>query len=50
MSKRFIWFQNDNVEELKLDREKLIEKKNDIEEEIKAINEKIAEIESKNKN
>lgn len=49
MSKWFIWFQKDNVEELKKDRVKLIEKKNEIEEEIKAINEKITEIESENK-
>lgn len=48
MSKWFIWFQKDDVEELKKDRAKLIEKKNEIEEEIKAINEKITEIESKN--
>lgn len=43
----FMWLQKDNVAELKLDREKLIEKKAKLDEEIKAINERIAELESK---
>lgn len=44
----FAWFQKDNVAELKKDMEKLTEKKADIEEEIKAIDERIKELESKN--
>lgn len=50
MGRFFGWFQKDSVAELKKDREKLVEKRNDIDEEIKAIDEKIAEIESKDKN
>lgn len=44
----FMWFQKDNVAELKKDKEKLVEKKANIEEEIKAIDERIKELESKN--
>ena len=47
MSWMFAWFQKDNVAELKKDKEKLIEKKAKIEEELKAIDERIAELESK---
>lgn len=47
MGRFFMWFQKDNIAELKKDREKLVEKRNDIDEEIKAIDKKIAEIESK---
>lgn len=43
----FLWFQCNNVEELKQDREKLLEKKAKLDEEIEAINERIAELESK---
>lgn len=46
----FGWLQKDNVAELKLDKEKLIEKKAKIDEEIKAIEERISELESKNEN
>lgn len=49
MGRFFMWFQKDNIAELKKDREKLVEKRNDIDEEIKAIDEKIAKIESENK-
>ncbi len=45
----FMWFQKDNVAELKVDREKLVEKKMKLEQEIFAIDERIAELESKNK-
>lgn len=48
MSKWFIWFQKDNVAELKKDREKLVEKKAKVDEEIKAIDKRIAELESRN--
>ena len=48
MSKWFIWFQKDNVAELKKDREKLVEKKAKVDEEIKAIDKRIAELESAN--
>lgn len=49
MSIWFIWFQKNSVAELKKDREKLLDKKAKIDEEIKAINERIAELESKDK-
>ena len=42
------WFQKDNVAELKKDREKLVEKKAKVDEEIKAIDKRIAELESAN--
>ena len=41
--------QKDNVAELKKDKEKLVAKKAKIDEEIKAINKRIAELESENK-
>lgn len=50
MGRFFGWFQKDNVAELKLDREKLVSKKEAIEEEITAIEERIAEIESQDEN
>lgn len=50
MSWMFAWFQNDDIAELKQHKEKLVEKKAKLEEEIKAIDERIAELESKNKN
>ena len=46
MSKWFIWFQKDNVAELKKDREKLVEKRAKVDDEIKAIDKRIAELES----
>lgn len=49
MGRLFVWFQCDNVAELKKDREKLLEKKEKLDEEIEAINERIAELESKDK-
>lgn len=45
----FGWLQKDNVAELKKDKEKLVSKKAKIDEEIKAINKRIAELESKDK-
>ena len=49
----FAFFQKDSVAELKKDKEKLLAKKEKqnakIDEEIKAINERIAELESKDK-
>lgn len=50
MSKRFTWFQCNNVAELEQDKEKCIEQIIELVEEIKAINEKIAEIKSENEN
>lgn len=50
MSKRFGWFQKDDVAELEKDKEKLIKEIDECEETIKAIDEKIAELKSKNKN
>lgn len=47
MSKWFIWFQKDNVAELKKDREKLVEKRAKVDDEIKAIDKRIAELESR---
>lgn len=49
MSWFFAFFQKDNVAELKKDREKLVAKKGKIDEEIKAIDKRIAELESKDK-
>lgn len=49
MSKWFMWFQKDNVAELEKDKAKLLERKAELEAEIKAIDEKIVEIKSKNK-
>lgn len=49
MSKFFMWFQKDSVKELKADIEKLVAKRNQIDAEIEAINEKIAKLESENK-
>lgn len=48
MGKFFGWFQKDDVAELKKDREALVKKAADIEEEIKAIDERIAKIEAEN--
>lgn len=48
MGRLFMWLQKDNVAELKIDREKLLEKKAKLDEEINAINERIAKLESKN--
>ena len=48
MGRLFGWLQKDTVAELKVDKEKLLEKKADIDEEIAAIEERIAELESKN--
>lgn len=54
MSKFFMWFQGDKVKELKKDIDKLVAKKQQyvkkIDAEIEAINDKIAKIESENKN
>ena len=53
MGEWFVWFQKNSVAELKKDREKLLAKKEKqnakIDKEIKAINERIAELESKDK-
>lgn len=49
MSKWFMWFQKDNVAELEKDKAKLLERIAELEEVIKAIDEKIAKIKSKNK-
>lgn len=43
-----LWFQGNSVEELKNEKEKRLAKIANIKEEIKAIDEKIAELESKN--
>lgn len=49
MGALFMFFQKDNVAELKADKEKLIAKKDKIDEEIAAIDERIAQLESENK-
>ena len=49
MSKWFMWFQKDNVAELEKDKAKMLERIAELEAEIKAIDEKIVEIKSKNK-
>ena len=47
MGRWFVWFQKDNVAELKLDREKLEEKRAKLDEEIETISQRITELESK---
>lgn len=47
MGRFFGLFQKNNVAELKIDRQKLVDKIVKIEEEIKAIDERIKELESK---
>lgn len=49
MGKFFGWFQNDAVAELKKDREALVKKAEEIAEKIKAIDERIAELEAEDK-
>jgi predicted nucleic acid-binding Zn-ribbon protein len=49
MSKWFAFFQKDNIAELNNDKAKLLEKKQAIEDEIKAIDERIEQLESENK-
>lgn len=46
----FMWFQKNNVAELKKDKEKLVARKAEIEEEIKAIDERIAMLKSESEN
>ena len=47
MGALFGWFQKDNVAELEKDKAKLIEKRDELNEEIKAIDEKIVSLKSK---
>lgn len=47
MGRLFGWLQKDNVAELKTDREKLLAKRAKCDEEITAIEERIAKLESK---
>lgn len=47
MGALFAWFQKDNVAELEKDKAKLVEKRDNLNEEIKAIDEKIASLKSK---
>lgn len=49
MGRFFAWLQKDNVAELKIDREKLIEKRDKLNEEINAIDERIESLERKDK-
>lgn len=49
MGRFFGWFQKDNVAELKSDRDKLVNKRAELDEEIAAIDERIATLESENK-
>ena len=49
MGRFFMWLQKDNVAELKIDREKLIKKRDELNEEITAIDERIKTLECKDK-
>ena len=49
MSYFFGWFQKDNVQSLKNQKSKLLNKRIDIDEEIREIDEKIEKLESENK-
>lgn len=49
MGRFFGWFQKDNVAELKTDKAKLVKKRDNLNEEIAAIDERIATLESENK-
>lgn len=49
MSYFFGWFQKDNIQSLKNEKSKLLKKRTDIDNEIKAIDEKIEQLKSENK-
>lgn len=49
MGRFFAWLQKDSVAELKSDRDKLVNKRAELDEEIAAIDERIAALESENK-
>lgn len=49
MGRFFMWLQKDNVAELKADKEKLLKKRAELDDEIAAIDERITTLESENK-
>lgn len=49
MSKILVWFQKDPIKSLENQKSKLLKKRVDVDNEIRAIDEKITELKSKNK-